>query len=87
MTSMTPTHKDLTRLGFANLTGNGKTAGLRWIDGGVGLYCGLKVEAGRATWEHAREFTGVNAIDEARAALVLWTVMQNTADCGQAARP
>ncbi len=33
---MTPTHQDLTRLGFANLAGNGKTAGLRWIEGGVG---------------------------------------------------
>lgn len=84
MTSMTPTHKDLTRLGFANLTGNGKTAGLRWIEGGVGLYCGLKVEAGRATWEHAREFRGDAGLDEAKAALVLWKTLQQQAqltDC------
>lgn len=76
---MTPLHQDLTALGFSDLsTAGGKTAGLKWIEGGAGLFCGLKVDAGLATWEHEREFRGDTCVTEARAALVLWEVMQNT---------
>ncbi len=86
---MTRTEQALTGRGFANLTIAGdKIAGLHWLENNVvGMYCGLKIDAEGVTWEHEREFRGDAGLAEAKASLVLWTVMQNTADCGQAARP
>lgn len=87
---MTPLHQDLTRLGFADLlTESGKTAGLRWIEGGVCLYINLKVDVEGATWEHERDFRGDAGVNEAKAALMLWKLTQAAAtkalqvsDCG-----
>lgn len=83
---MTPLHRDLTALGFADLlTTDGKTSGLRWIEGGVGMYSGLRIERGRAAWDTSNEYTGRDAVEDARRALRFWraqvaiTVM---ADCG-----
>lgn len=80
---MTPNERDLTTLGFANLTQSGdKLAGLHWLQNdAIGMYCGLRIEAGRAAWDHDRQF---RCLDDAHAALVLWRLTQEN---GQAARP
>ena len=76
---MTKIERDLSALGFADITTAGeKVSALRWVEGGTGLYIDIKIDGWRVTWEHEREFRGDTCVTEARAALVLWEVMQNT---------
>ena len=87
---MTLLDQDLTSLGFSNLSAiEGKVAGLRWIEGGAALYFGLRVEAGLARWEHAKEFRGDGCVDAALAALNSWEISERAKASlnGQAARP
>lgn len=82
---MTQIERDLSALGFADITTAGeKVSALRWVEGGTGLYVDIKIDGWKVTWEHEREFRGDAGLAEAKAALVLWKTLQQQAqlaDC------
>lgn len=74
---MTQIERDLSALGFADITTAGeKVSALRWVEGGTGLYIDIKIDGWRVTWEHERMFRGDAGVAEAKAALVLWRLTQ-----------
>lgn len=77
---MTQIERDLSALGFADITTAGeKVFALRWIEGGTGLYVDIKVDGWKVTWEHEREFRGDAGLAEAKGALHLWKLTQAAA--------